>query len=398
MPQLVEVVRELGDASGATLAVGLGALLVLLPLRFLAPRFPAPLVVVVGGIALSALLALADHGVAVVGDIPSGLPSVGLPSTSAADTLELVPVAVGLFFVVFADAILTARSYAGKHGQHVDASQELLALGGANAAAGLSQGFPVGASGSRTAVSDGVGVRTQLGALMAAGVILVILLFFTAPIGDLPKAVLGATIVSAAVGLVNPAEWRALRATDNVELAIAAVTTAGVVVTGVLEAIAFAAGLSIVDVVRRSARPHDAVLGWVGRLGRYGDVSVHRGARVTPGVVVYRVDDRVFFANASYVKGRVREAVRGAPTPARWLILDAEAVTHVDAAGLAAIEELVRGLAADGVGLAVARMRAAIRERLDEAGLTAVVGAERFHPTVRAAVAACLEEERLQPA
>jgi sulfate permease, SulP family len=171
-----------------------------------------------------------------------------------------------------------------------------------------------------------------------------------------------------------------------------------VVVTGVLEAIAFAAGLSIVDVVRRSARPHDAVLGWVGRLGRYGDVSVHRGARVTPGVVVYRVDDRVFFANASYVKGRVREAVRGAPTPARWLILDAEAVTHVDAAGLAAIEELVRGLAADGVGLAVARMRAAIRERLDEAGLTAVVGAERFHPTVRAAVAACLEEERLQPA
>jgi sulfate permease, SulP family len=396
IPQLVEVIRELGDTSLATLAVGLGALGVLLALRFLAPRFPAALVVVVGGIVLSSALALSEHGVAVVGTIPSGLPSIGLPSTSAADTLTLVPAAVGLFLVTFADAILTARSYAGKHGQHVDAGQELVAFAGASAAAGLSQGFPVGASGSRTAVSDSVGVRTQVGALLSAGVIVVILLFLTEPIGDLPKAVLGATIVAAALGLVDPAAWRALAATDHVELAIAGVTAAGVLLTGVLEAIVFAVGLSIVDVVRRSARPHDAVLGWVERLGRYADVSVHRGASVTPGVVVYRIDDRVFFANASYVKGRVQEAVRGAPTPARWLVVDGEAITHIDSAGLGAIDELTRDLARAGVTLVVARLKSGMRQRFDEGGVTASIGPTRFHPTVRAAVAACREEDRRQ--
>jgi SulP family sulfate permease len=397
LPQLVEVVSDLDDTSATTIAVGVGALLVLLPLRFVAPRFPAPLVVVVAGIALSSLLALAEHGVAVVGDIPAGLPSIGLPQAPLDDTLELIPAALGLFFVTFADSILTARSYAGKHRQHVDAGQELLAIGGANAAAGITQGIPVGASGSRTAVSDGVGVQTQLGALMAAGVILAILLFLTGPIGDLPKAVLGATIISAAIGLVDPAQWRALRATDPVELAIAGVALAGVLIVGVLEAIVFAAGLSIIDVVRRSARPHDAVLGWVERLGRYADVSVHRGARVTPGVVVYRVDDRVFFANASYVKGRMREAVRGAPTPARWLVLDAEAMVQVDSAGLAAIEEVAGDLERDGVTLVLARMRAVTRERLDESGLSDAIGRDRFHPTVRAAVEACLREQSPQP-
>jgi SulP family sulfate permease len=398
VPQLVEVARDLGDTSAATLAVGAGTLLVLLPLRFVAPRFPAPLVVVVGGIALSSALHLADHGVALVGDIPAGLPSLGLPSAPVGDALELVPVALGLFLVTFADAILTARSYAGKHGQHVDAGQELLAIGAANAASGLSQGIPVGASGSRTAVSDGVGVRTQLGALMAAGVILVILLFLTGPIGDLPTAVLGATIISAAIGLVNPAQWRTLKDTDPVELSIAAVTTAGVLVAGVLEAIAFAVGLSIVDVVRRSARPHDAVLGWVERLGRYADVSVHRGARLSPGIVVYRLDDRLFFANASYVKGRVREAVRGAPARARWLVFDAEAITHVDSAGLAAMRELLRDLRHDGIAVAVARMKSPMQQRFDEDGLSDEIGRERFHPTVRAAVEACERETADVPA
>jgi SulP family sulfate permease len=398
IPQLVEVLRELGDIDPATLAVGVGALLVLLPLRFLAPRFPAPLVVVVAGIALSSLLALADHGVATVGEVPSGLPELGLPDVSAADTLELLPAALGIFLVAFADAILTARSYAGKHGQHVTAGQELLALGGANAAAGLSQGFPVGASGSRTAVSDGMGVRTQLGAAMAAGVILLILLFLTGPIADLPKAVLGATIISAAIGLVDVAAWRALGATDPVELAIAAVTLAGVVAVGVLEAIAFAVGLSIVDVVRRSARPHDAVLGWVDELGRYADVSVNRSAQVTPGVVVYRLDDRLFFANAGYVKGRVLEAVRGASTQTRWLVFDSESLVDIDSSGIAALQELVEHLRKDGITLVTARVKSHIQQRFDETGLTEAIGAGRAYPTVHAAVDACVSGQPLQPA
>jgi sulfate permease, SulP family len=202
----------------------------------------------------------------------------------------------------------------------------------------------------------------------------------------LPKAVLGAVIVAAAIGLVDPQAWRALWATDRVEVTIAAVTTAGVVAVGVLEALVFAVLLSIVDVVRRSARPHDAVLGWVEGLGRYGDVALHPSARVTPGVVVYRLDDRLFFANAGYVKGRVLEAVRGAPTSTHSVIFDAEAMTHVDATGLAALDELRDALRKEGVTFAVARAKSPLRRRLDEAGLTARIGEESFYPTVRAAV------------
>lgn len=389
MPQLVEVVRDLGDMSGATLAVSVATLAVLLPLRFLAPRIPAALLVVAGSIVASNLLSLDQHGVAVVGHIPAGLPSVTVPTPSLEDALRLAPAAVGVFLVCFADEILTARAYAGKHNEHVRSGQELLAMGAANAAAGLSQGLPVGASGSRTAVNDSMGARSQVAGLLAAGAVVLVLLFLTGPIGDLPKAVLGAAIVSAAVGLVDVPAWRTLLQTDRVEAAIAAVTVGGVVLVGVLEAIIFAAGLSIVDVVRRSARPHDAVLGWVERLGRYADVAVHRSAKVTPGVVVYRLDDRLFFANAGYVKGRVQEAIIGAPSQTHCLVLDAEAVTHIDAAGLDALAELTESLRGARISLVVARMKEDVRQRLESSGLVAKIGRDRFYGTVREAVAQC---------
>jgi sulfate permease, SulP family len=384
--QLAEFVRELPDTSGITLAVGAAALAILIPLRFTAARFPAALVVVVGAMGVSWWLDLEERGVAVIGSVPSGIPDVDIPIPGGGDALLRLPAAVGIFLVSFADEILTARSFAGRHSQHVRAEQEVLAMGAANVAAGLTQAFPIGASGSRTAVSDSMGVRTQLGGLVAAGAILLILLFLTEPISYLPKAVLGAVIIAAAIGLVDPRAWRALWATDNVEVTIAAVTTAGVVAVGVLNALVFAVGLSIIDVVRRSARPHDAVLGWVEELGRYGDVAVHRSARVTPGVVVYRLDDRLFFANASYVKGRVLEAVRGAPTPTRWIVFDAEAVTHVDATGLAALDELVSTLREQGIALSLARAKTPLRARLAEASLAGIPQ----HPTVRAAVKAAV--------
>ena len=209
----------------------------------------------------------------------------------------------------------------------------------------------------------------------------------------LPTAVLGAVIVSAAIGLVDRAAWRGLRLVSRFELGIAAATTVGVVVLGVLQALTIAVALSIVDVVRRSAQPHDAVLGWVDRLGRYANVQLHRSARVTPGVVVYRLDDRLFFANARYVKGRVREALRGAPEPARWLVFDAESVTHVDSTGVEALRELAAELGRDGVGLVVARMRSHVQEGLASAGVVEAIGEERFFPTVRAAVAFCVEHD-----
>jgi sulfate permease, SulP family len=388
VPQLVEVVSELGDAHAATVAVGVAALAVLVVLKRLAPRVPAALVVVAGAIAVSAGLDLAADDVAVVGTIPSGLPSLHVPAVSAEDILELLPAALGIFLVCFADEVLTARSFAGKHDQHIDVNQELLAMGAAQVGAGVTGGLPIGASGSRTAVNDSMGARSQVAGLLAAVAVALVLLFLTDPIADLPKAVLGAVIVVAAAGLVDTSAWRRLRETDHVELTIAAVTTAGVVLVGVLESIIFAVGLSMVDVVRRGARPHDAVLGWVERLGRWADVAVHPSALLTPGVVVYRLDDRLFFANQSYVKGRVREAVRGAPSETHSLVLDAEGLTDVDSAGLDAIADLATGLGGEGIVLHVARMKAPVHARLEDAHVTDVIDPGRFHPTVRAAVRA----------
>jgi SulP family sulfate permease len=393
LPQLWEVIRELGSASGITVLLGVFSLAALLVLHHFMRRLPAALGVVIVAIGLSWTLDLQAHGVAVVGTIPSGLPSFVVPSPAWQDVVKLVPAAVGIFLVCFADEILTARSFAGKHNQNVRGSQELLAMGTASAAAGFTQGFPVGASGSRTAVNDDMGARTQLAGLVAAGSVLLILLFLTDPVQYLPKAVLGAVIVSAAIGLVEPQAWRALAAVDHVEVAIAGVTTGCVIAFGVLQALVVAVGLSIIDTVRRSARPHDAVLGWVQRLGRYADVSLHPSARTAPGVVVYRLDDRLFFANARYFKGRVREALRGAPEPPSWLVFDAEAVTHADSTGLDALGQLTDDLRRDEITLLVARLRTRMQEQFESSGLTEAIGREHFYPTVEAAVRACSEAE-----
>ena len=386
LPQLWEVIKELGSVSGATVAVSVVSLAALFSLRLLMPKLPAALLVVLAAIGLSWAFEFASHGIAVVGPIPAGLPSFAIPWPGFADMIRLLPAALGIFLVCFADEILTARSFAGKHNQNVRGSQELLAMGAANAAAGLTQGFSVGASGSRTAVNDNMGARSQIAGLFAAAAVALILLFLTGPVQYLPKAVLGAIIVFAAVGLIEPQAWRTLAAVDPVEVAIAAVTTVCVVFFGVLEALVVAVGLSMVDTVRRSAKPHDAVLGWVERLGRYADVSLHPSARVTPGVVVYRLDDRLFFANARYFKGRVREAIRAAPDPVHELVLDADAMTHADATGLDALLDVAKELQRDEITLAIARLRTRMQTQLESAGVLDAIGRGNLYPTVRAAV------------
>jgi SulP family sulfate permease len=387
--QLGEVAGEITDIEGPTVTVSAVALVVLLALGRLTPKLPAALVVVLAAIGLSWALDLGSHGVAVVGPIPAGLPSLELPSASLADVVRLAPAALGIFVVSFADEILTARSFAGKHHQHVRASQELIAMGAANAVAGVTQGFAIGANGGRTAVNDDMGARSQVAGLVAAATVAVTLLVLTEPVQYMPQPVLGAVIVFAAAGLVEPQAWRALAVVDPVEVAIAGVTAGCVVAFGVLEALVVAVGLSVIDTVRRSATPHDAVLGWVDRLGRYADASLHRSARITPGIVVYRLDDRLFFANARYVTGRVREATRAAPTPAEWLVFDAEAVTHIDSTGLEALDDLANGLRRDGITLVVARLRTRLRSQLELGGVVDTIGPGRFYPSVRAAVDAC---------
>ena len=388
LDRLWEMAQELGDVSGATMALSALALAALISLRRFLPILPGALIVVAAAIGVSWAFDLGDHGIALVGPVEGGLPRPTFPTPPLGDVVELLPAAAGLFLVAFADEILTARAFAGKRREHVRASQELLTMGVANAAAGLTQAFSIGASGARTAVNDAMGVRTQFAGLFAAGAVVAILLFLTGPIQYLPQAILASVIVVAGIGIVDRAAWRALAAIDRVEVAIAGVTTACVVLFGVLEALVVAVGLSIIDTVRRSARPYDAVLGWVPGIQGYRNVAIHPSALVTPGVVVYRLDDRLFFANAGYVKGRVREAIRAAPTETSWFVFDAEAVNHVDSTGMDALLDLARDLRQEGITLVVARLRSRIKPDFDVAGLTDEIGAEHFYESVRQAVEA----------
>ncbi len=388
LDRLWEMAHELDDVSGATVALSAFALAALLCLRRFMPILPGALIVVVVSIGVSWAFDLGDHGIALVGPVEGGLPRPTFPTPPLGDVVELLPAAVGLFLVSFADEILTARAFAGKRRENVRASQELLTMGVANAAAGLTQAFSIGASGARTAVNDAMGVRTQFAGLFAAGAVVAILLFLTGPIQYLPQAILASVIVVAGIGIVDPAAWRALAAIDRVEVAIAGVTTGCVVVFGVLQALVVAVGLSIIDTVRRSARPYDAVLGWVPSIGGYRNVAVYPSALVTPGVVVYRLDDRLFFANAGYVKGRVREAIRAAPTETSWFVFDAEAVNHVDSTGMEALLDLARDLRQEGITLVVARLRSRMRDDFAVAGLIDEIGADHFYPSVRHAVEA----------
>ena len=385
--QVIDLIQGFDELSVTTLVTGMVALVALFGLRRVSSRLPGPLIVVVVAIIVSATADLSAHGVATLGPIPSGLPSFQVPRSPLADVVDLVLPALGILFATYSDSILTARSFAGKHQQHVDADQELLALGVANVAAGLTQSFPMGNSNSRTAVNEEMGVRTQVAGLVSAVAVGLVLLFLTAPVEVLPTAVLGAVIVYAAVGLVDLDEWRAIRTVSHADFVIGLAAMLGVIVFGVLEGILVAVGLSILHVVRRSARPHDAVLGWVPRLDRYADVNLHRRAELTPGVMVYRLDDRLFFANADYVKGRVQEALAGSPTPVERFVFDAEGLVAIDSTGVAALEAMLDDFDRRGITFAVARAKNPVREQLDQAGLTARVGADQFFPTVRTAVA-----------
>jgi len=387
--ETIDIVRHLGDANAATVVVAVVSLVLLVFLGKVGKRIPGALLLVVLGIAASWALDLAGKGVSVTGPVPSGLPRFSLPHIGASDLRDLAGPAVAIFLVAFSDSILTARSFAARRHEVVDANQELLAMGVAQMASGVTQGIPVGTSGSRTAVNDDMGATSQVSGLAAAVMIAAILLFLTGPIQYLPSAVLGAVIVFSAVKLIDPDQWRSLARSSRAEMAIAAITSLFVVTIGVLPAIIVAVVLSVADVIRRAARPADAVLGWSTTEDRYVDVTDHPESGITPGVVVYRIQDRMFFANAHFFKRRLWAAVDGAPKPVRQVVLDASFISDIDASAEVALREVFDVLRERSIELHVARATVELRQGFDEVGLTDLIGAGNFHGTVEAAVDAC---------
>ena len=381
--------------------VGIGALhpltfviacisLVSLALLKRIPRFPGALVVLVVAIFLSAVTDLAGHGVKTTGLIPSGLPIPSIPVDGLTHMTSLLGPAVGIFFVAFSDSILTARSFAARNNENVDTNTELSAFGIAEIAAGLTGGFPIATSGSRTSVNNQTGVRTQMGQIIAALAVAIVLLFLTAPIQYLPSPVLGAIIIMAAASLIVPAEWRALAASSSAEVWIAGITAAGVLLIGVIPALLVAMVLSLIDVARRRAGAPDAVEGWLADEKHYASVERHPDALVTPGVIVYRFDASLFYANATRFKERFLSAIEGAPYPVHAAILDASCMGTTDATAAEAIEAVSHQLDQRGVQLLVAELGGWPRIEWDELGLVDDIGGNNFYPTVETAMQAAL--------
>ena len=381
-------VAHLGQVHLPTLLVAAATFALLVAFHRLLPRWPGPLIAMVVAAAAVAVLDLDRLGVATVGSVPRGLPPVSIPDFSTIDLGTLLPAALGVTIVAYSDNIVTARAFAARRREEVDARQEFLALGAANLSAGLFSGFPVSSSGSRTAIGDAMGSRTQLYSLVAGAVLLLTLLFLGPALSTFPLAALGALVMFAALRLIDFAEFRRIARFRRSELFLALATTAAVLIFDVLYGIAVAVGLSILDLLRRIARPHDGVLGYIPGLAGMHDIDDYASSRQVPGLLVYRYDAPLFFANAEDFKRRALASVDAADPPVEWFLLNAEANTEIDLTAADALEEVRRTLADRGIVFALARVKFEVREILAATGFLDRVGEDRVFSTLPTAVSA----------
>jgi sulfate permease, SulP family len=392
--EVASFVRGLDGAEGDTLVLAGAVLAFLLVGSRLFPRLPMPLFAVLLATAAVALWDLKERGIAVVGEVPSGLPVPAVPDVTLDDFGLLLLPALGVSIVGYTDNVLTARAFATRNGYDVDANAELLALGTANVAAGALQGFPVSSSGSRTAIGDSLGSRSQLYSLVALAMVVASLLVLGPLLSAFPLAALGALVIYAALRLVDVAEFRRLAHFRRSELALAVATTVGVLVTGILAGILVAVALSVLDLLRRVARPHDGILGYVPGVAGMHDIDDYPSARQVPGLVVYRYDSPLFFANAQDFRRRALESLGLADERVEWVILNAEANVEVDLTAIDALDELRTELEQRGVVLALARVKQDLRNDLVASGFLDRLGPDRVFPTLPTAVAAYVEDYR----
>jgi len=375
-----------GQVNRAALAVGLAGIVVVLVLRRFWRTFPGVMAAVVLGIVAVSAFDLTEQGVEVIGVLPKGLPTLALPAVELADLGALFSGALGIALVAVADTTVLSQSLAAQRNESVDPNQELRALGAANLAAGLFQGFAISSSASRTPVAVSAGARSQLTPLVGAATIALMLLFAPGALRDLPLPMLAAIVITAAVGLIDVAAVRRLYRVRRSEFVLWLAAFGGVALLGVLLGIFVAILLSLGDFIRRAWRPHDTVLGREDELKGYHDIDRHPNARLVPGLLLYRFDAPLFFANAGYFHRRVRRLVAEATHPVRWVVVAAEPITDVDTTAADTLFELLVELRQEQVTLAFAELKGPVKDRFERYGLFAAVGSERFFPTVGTAV------------
>ena len=387
--------QGLDQTDAATLVMGVAVLVVLLGLPRLTTKVPAVLVAVVGATVVSALLGLSDDGVATVGVLPAGVPSPSLPWTSASDIGPLLVAAVGITMVSLTDTIATAASFAARRGDEVDPDQEMIGMGAANVAASLFQGFAISTSGSRTAVAEESGAKSQLTGLVGAGVVVVLLLFLNGLLADLPQSALAAVVIAAALSLMDFAVLRRYLKVRRSAFVLSLVATAGVIFLGVLEGIVLAIVLAVLLFFKRSWWPHGAVLGRVSDSEGWHSIEFYPEAEQLPGIVVYRWEAPLFFANAGAFRQQVRHLVHE-HRPV-WLVLQCEAITDIDVTAAEMLRLLDDEMNEAGVHIAFAEMRTRLQDLTLRYGLLETLDADHFYPTLETALAAAQALGALPP-
>ncbi|MGY1745822.1 SulP family inorganic anion transporter [Blastococcus sp. SYSU D00695] len=386
--EVVAFGRALADEATvpAAAAVGIGGIVLVLALQRWLPKVPAVLVMVVLAIAVSIAADLGDRGVSLIGTLPQGFPPLTIPTVAWSDVLPLAAGALAIAVVSLADTISTSSAFAERTGQEVRGNQEMLGIGTANLAAGLFQGFAVSTSASRTAVAERAGARTQLTGVTGAVLIVVLIVALPGLFKDLPQPALAAVVITASLSLADLPGMTRLWKQRRVEFSLALVAFAGVALLGVLPGIAIAVGLSILNVFRRAWRPYQTTLGLVEDLRGYHDVRSYPAARTLPGLVIYRFDAPLFFANAKSFRDEVVALARRDPAP-EWIVVAAEPITDVDTTAADVLFELDHLLDQRGQALVFAGLKDPVRRKIDGYGLTEKIEPRHLFPTVGSAVA-----------
>ena len=375
-----------GSINWVAFAIGGSALVTALLLKRW-PRLPAMLIVLVGATLVVALFDLgARTGLAVLGEIPTGLPTPALPQVNFDDLAPLLLGGVTVAVVAFADTSVLSRAYAAKTGDKVDPNQELIALGAANLAAGFFQGFPISSSTSRTPVAEAAGARTQLAGVTGAVAVTLLLLFAPSLLSNTPTAVLAAIVMVSALSLIQVNDLKRIYRIQRWEFWLSMACLVGVVLFGAIQGVGLAIVIAVIEFLWDGWRPHSAVLGRVDGLKGYHDVTRYPHARLIPGLVLFRWDAPLFFANAEYFRTRVLEAIAASPTPVRWVVVAAEPVTSVDVTAADMLTELDNTLRQAGIQLYFAEMKDPVKDKLKRFGLFERFGEEHFFQTIGQAV------------
>lgn len=380
------LMRHLHETNPASVAAGAAALAVLVLGKVMARNKPVALVVVIGGIVASALLHLESRGVKMLGDVPQGLPTMGLPAIGWADLNNILPLAIACFMLGAVETAAIGRTFAAKHGGRLDANQEFLALAAANLAAGLGRGFPVSGGMSQSLVNEGGGAKTPLSGLIAAGLMFVVIVFLSQLLRTLPQPVLAAIVLMAVAGLFNVATLRHLRHTNQTEYIVALSALVGVLTSGLLRGVLIGAMISLVLLIRRASRPHVALLGRIPGTARFSDIDRHPDNEAVPGVMVFRPESGLIYFNMDHVHDTILDRVRTAPTAPSLVVLDLSATPIVDMHAAHMLANLAKDLGAMGIRIRAVEARSSVRDRLRNEGVEDALGGINRFTTIAEAV------------